>query len=267
MITFVMIMAVLMYGLGFGYLVRHALKHTTPQPFSAQTLMASGIVLHGMVLRHDMFSAQGIDYDVFNLISFTALFMLTISVMMSVRKAVLFLNILALPIAIAALLLGHICSRDGHQINAHGTVLNIHVILSLSAYAVLFMATIHAVVMALQHQELKNKLRHRLWVRLLPPLQVMQQLLFELLLLGFGLLTAALLIGFLSIDDFFAQHLAHKTVFSLLSWCIYAVLLFGHWRFGWRGSKMIRFTMLAFGLLALGFIGSKFVLEIMLQRI
>lgn len=82
----------------------------------------------------------------------------------------------------------------------------------------------------------------------------------------FHLLTLALGFGFFTIDNFFAQHLAHKTAFSIVSWLVYGALLIGHWKFGWRGQKAVRFTLLGFGLLALGFIGSKFVLEMLLNK-
>ena len=142
----------------------------------------------------------------------------------------------------------------------------LHIILSLSAYAVLLMATIHSILMWFQNQELKKKQKSRFWVNLLPSFQAMESLLFALLRTGFVLLTVALLFGFFTIDDFFGQHLAHKTAFSIISWFIYGALLLGHAKFGWRGEKAIRFTLIGFILLAIGFIGSKFVLEMILHR-
>ncbi|MBH2002958.1 MAG: cytochrome c biogenesis protein CcsA, partial [Moraxellaceae bacterium] len=59
---------------------------------------------------------------------------------------------------------------------------------------------------------------------------------------------------------------AHKTAFSIISWFLYGALLIGHYKFGWRGRKAIRFTITGFILLAIGFIGSKFVLEMILGR-
>lgn len=94
----------------------------------------------------------------------------------------------------------------------------------------------------------------------------MESLLFDLIITGFILLTIALAFGFLTVDNFFAQHLAHKTVFSIISWFIYGSLLIGHYKLGWRGQKAIRFTLIGFALLAIGFIGSKFVLEMILGR-
>ena len=144
--------------------------------------------------------------------------------------------------------------------------LDIHIILSLSAYAVLLMATIHAVLLWLQDRELKNKQKKRVWVSLLPSFQAMESLLFDMLTTGFLLLTAALVFGVFTIDDFFAQHLAHKTAFSIVSWFVYGALLFGHYKFGWRGQKAIRFTITGFVLLGIGFLGSKFILEMILGR-
>ncbi|HCU40033.1 MAG TPA: cytochrome C assembly protein, partial [Acinetobacter nosocomialis] len=127
-------------------------------------------------------------------------------------------------------------------------------------------ATIHAILIWFQNRELKKKQKKRFWVNLLPPIQAMESLLFDLIITGFILLTIALAFGFLTVDSFFAQHLAHKTVFSIISWIIYGSLLIGHYKLGWRGQKAIRFTLIGFALLAIGFIGSKFVLEMILGR-
>ncbi|HSB96504.1 MAG TPA: cytochrome c biogenesis protein CcsA, partial [Spongiibacteraceae bacterium] len=59
----------------------------------------------------------------------------------------------------------------------------------------------------------------------------------------------------------------HKTVFSLISWLIFAILLWGHHRLGWRGHTAVRWTLAGFSLLVLAYFGSKFVLELMLHRI
>jgi ABC-type uncharacterized transport system permease subunit len=70
-----------------------------------------------------------------------------------------------------------------------------------------------------------------------------------MLITGFVVLTIALGFGFFTVDSFLAQHLAHKTVFSLISWVVYGVLLIGHFKFGWRGQKAIRFTLIGFSFL------------------
>jgi ABC-type uncharacterized transport system permease subunit len=91
-------------------------------------------------------------------------------------------------------------------------------------------------------------------------------MLFDLIAVGFVLLSLAIITGFLTVNDFFAQHLVHITVLTVAAWLVFAVLLGGrHWR-GWRGTTAIRFTLWGFGLLLLGFYGSKVVLELILNR-
>ena len=106
---------------------------------------------------------------------------------------------------------------------------------------------------------------HR-WLRGLPPLTELEALLFRTIQAGFVLLTATLLTGVLFVDDLLAQHLAHKTVFSILSWLAFGVLLLGRWRRGWRGVVAVRWTLVAMLLLVLAYFGSKFVLELLLAR-
>jgi len=94
----------------------------------------------------------------------------------------------------------------------------------------------------------------------------MEALLFELIAIGFIVLSIALATGFLYLDDMFAQHLAHKTILSILAWCTFATLLWGHFHFGWRGRVAVRWTIIGFTVLMLAYFGSKFVLELMLNR-
>jgi ABC-type uncharacterized transport system permease subunit len=84
---------------------------------------------------------------------------------------------------------------------------------------------------------------------------------------GLALLTLGIVAGFMFVEDFMAQHLLHKTVLSLIAWVIFAVLLWGRFRRGWRGRTAVRYTLAGFAVLMLGFFGSKFVLELILQRV
>ena len=260
------ILALIAYTSSFWYLFTHLLSKRASNPIWLGLMLSIGLALHATVLAHNMITPVGIDYDVFNLMSFTSGLMLLLSVLFSCIRPVLALNLLGIPVAALGLIWGFAFSQPNQQIEQHSLGLDLHIILSLSAYAVLLMATIHAVLLWFQTRELKKKQKHRFWVNFLPALQAMESLLFDLLLTGFSLLSAALLFGFFTIDNFFAQHLAHKTAFSIISWFVYAALLLGHYRFGWRGQKAIRFTVWGFALLAIGFIGSKMVLELILHR-
>lgn len=146
---------------------------------------------------------------------------------------------------------------------AHG--LGSHVLFSVLAFAVLAIAASHCVLLLIQHRQLKHG-HIRGMMRVLPPIQVMETMLFELIWAGVILLALAVASGFLFVDNLFAQHIAHKTVFTLLSLLLFITLLAGrHW-LGWRGVVAVRLTITGFALLLLGFFGSQLVLEVILKR-
>jgi ABC-type uncharacterized transport system permease subunit len=104
------------------------------------------------------------------------------------------------------------------------------------------------------------------WTRILPPLESLESALFTALICGFSLLTLALFSGLMFLEDIFAQHLLHKTVFSIVAWGVFAVLLVGRLRLGWRGRQAVYWVLAGYGLLALSYFGNRFVLEFLLGR-
>jgi len=96
----------------------------------------------------------------------------------------------------------------------------------------------------------------------------MEQLLFRIIAAGFVLLTLTLASGILFSEALFGKPMSftHKTVFGILSWIIFAALLAGRALYGWRGRVAMRWTLAGFLSLVLAYIGSKFVLEVLLQR-
>ena len=93
----------------------------------------------------------------------------------------------------------------------------------------------------------------------------MEKLLFSLLWIGITGLSLAIVTGLLFLEDMFAQHVVHHTLFAIASWCVYALLLAGHWISGWRSTTVTAWVLIAFALLVLGYFGSKFVLEILIK--
>jgi len=94
----------------------------------------------------------------------------------------------------------------------------------------------------------------------------METLLFQMIGIGFILLSLSLLSGIFFLQDILAQHLVHKTFLSISAWVVFAILLWGHWRYGWRGKVAIRWTISGFVVLMLAYFGSKMVLELILNN-
>ncbi len=140
-----------------------------------------------------------------------------------------------------------------------------HIVLSILAYSLLSIAAVQSILLFIQDARLRQ--HHPAgFIRSLPPLETMEGLLFKIIALGFLMLSLSLLSGLIYLEDMFAQHLVHKTILSIIAWGLFAILLFGRWRFGWRGQIAIRWTITAFVVLMLAYFGSKFVIELILQR-
>lgn len=148
---------------------------------------------------------------------------------------------------------------------AAGWPFALHVVLAMGAAGMFAIAAILVLLLSLQDAALRRR-APAAWLGALPPVESLERALFVVLATGMAALTVAIAAGLLFVTDLFAQHLMHKTVLALAAWLIFAVLLIGRWRRGWRGRKAARYTLAGFGLLAVAYFGSKFVLEVLLGR-
>ncbi|MEX0605415.1 MAG: cytochrome c biogenesis protein CcsA [Marinobacter sp.] len=140
-----------------------------------------------------------------------------------------------------------------------------HIALSVTAYSLFSLAAAQALLLYFQNRQLKQNY-NSLLVSNLPPLQTMESLLFELVWAGVIMLVLSIITGAIFVDDLFAQDLAHKTLFSLISLAVFVGLLIGRYTQGWRGITASRWTLAGCMLLMIGFYGSKLVLELIFQR-
>src|SRR5690606_11277023 len=122
----------------------------------------------------------------------------------------------------------------GYALEQQSWEIAAHIVLSTLAYALLTIAVALAIALALLDRRLRNR-RPLGTLMILPSMEALESATFQALGAGFAVLTLALFSGFVFVRDLFAQHLLHKTVLSCLAWVVFAVLLFGRWRFGWRG--------------------------------
>ena len=143
----------------------------------------------------------------------------------------------------------------------------LHILLAMLAYSAFFVAAVYAVLMLGQERALhQHDAPSALWDEM-PPLLALDRLLLRTAALGFGLLTGTLVTGglVLSSEGMGWMRLDHKTVFTLATWVMVAFFLWGRARWGWRGRLAARFTLGGFGLLVLAYIGSRFVLEVLIR--
>lgn len=228
-------------------------------------ILTPGVVLHGLVAYWVIVTPEGINLGIHAAALLVTWVMVAFVFLAAWRLPVTSLFVLVLPIAMLALILGMLTGPPGPARLELSSALFVHVLTSIVAYSVLFMAACQSLVLAVQERNLRAHQGIAL-IRLLPPLETMEALLFGMLWTGIALLTISIATGFAFLEDMFAQQVVHHTVLACAAWLTYAVLLGGRQLYGWRGTTAVRWTLLAFALLLLGYFGSKFVLEIVLQR-
>ena len=145
--------------------------------------------------------------------------------------------------------------------------LPLHWALGIACYGLFAAAVVHGWLMQRSERAMRLATQNESGV----PLMTLERLTFRFVEAGFVLLSATLLVGWLFAEQLYGAGLAwkwnHKTIFSVLAWLTFASLLIGRARLGWRGLKAVRVLYLGTGLLLLGYAGSRFVLEVVLNRL
>jgi len=228
--------------------------------FSLPLLFIHSVLLVLLIVRD-----TGIYLGLVNICCLVGWLMVCMIILSSFYRPTINLSIFAFPISAGTILLVNIFPSQSTPITNIDAFILIHMLLSLFAFSVFSISAGQAVFIASMDYQLRHKLAHS-WQKSFPPLQTLESSLFENIFLGFALLSLAMTSGFLFIENIFAQHLVHKTFFSIFSWLIFGLLIFGRIKLGWRGMRAIKMTLIGYSLLFLAFLGSKFVLEILLQR-
>jgi ABC-type uncharacterized transport system permease subunit len=183
---------------------------------------------------------------------------------------------LVLPLAAVCALLPAFFAGPETPAYTHTLAFRIHLLVAMLAYSLFTIAALHATLMTVLERRLHAGKRAGAsagslagpWASL-PPLMTLEALLFRILTLGFVLLTLTLGTGFFFSEELFgkAVRFNHKTVFGILSWFIFAALLVGRYGWGWRGRTALRWTLTGFVTLLLAYVGSMFVLEVILGKV
>ena len=225
------------------------------------------LTLHAWLLFADNWGGHEIAIGVGQALSAIAWLALAIYALSSLRQPVDALNAVILPVAALAVLLPLILPQRPVQLTSSPLLLA-HLAMAFLAYALFTIAALHAGVMAFLEKRLHAHAMDAS-VAQLPPLLTLEKLLFNIIGIGFVLLTLALVSGILFSEQVFGKPFSfayftqHKTVFALLSWLIYAGLLLGRYRYGWRGRTAITWSLTGFAMLVLAYLGSKIALQLM----
>jgi ABC-type uncharacterized transport system permease subunit len=241
------------------------------QRSSSKRLIAAGITLIG-VLVHIWAESQhwviptSPHVSLLNILSLCALVSVAIPLgTFPLRNSLFDASLVILPLSVLILVAEGTIIAPALEITSTSAHITAHIFTSVIAFGVLSIAGVYAVFIALIDHLLRQHSFNKL-VQTLPALDKLEGLLFHLIKAGFAVLTISLVTGLVFVNDLFGQHLAHKTLLSIFAWLIFALLLWGRWKKGWRGRVAVRMTLAGIGLLLLSYFGSKLVLEVLLDR-
>ncbi len=230
--------------------------------------LALGAVLaHASILYAGLLHEGGLDLGLTNAISLVALAVAVLFLITAATRPIESLGIFIMPAAAATVVLDWLSPRGHLLVVTASPMQSVHIVISLLAYSLLCIAVVQSLMLSLQERQLRSRQPSRL-MRALPPLETMESLMFQMITVGFVLLTLTVISGVFFSEQVFGKpvEFTHHIILSIIAWMVFGILLLGRWRFGWRGRTAVRWTLGGFTLLVLAYFGSKFVLEIILHR-
>lgn len=219
-----------------------------------------GLLAHGFALFPQVFLENGLALSFFNAASLIAIVLAAVMLIGCTRMPLQMLLSPLFALSGITVFVSLIAPTGSVQVVAEHPGILAHILFSILAYGMFTIAVIQSLLLLNQEQQLRKR-PISTFIKLFPPLQTMESLLFAFISAGWFFLSLSLITGAIYLQNLFAQHLAHKTLLSCLAWIVFVVLLWGRYRLGWRGQKAIRWTMAGFCLLMLAYFGSKLVRE------
>ncbi|MEM1143026.1 MAG: cytochrome c biogenesis protein CcsA [Pseudomonadota bacterium] len=263
-IAFLAVVAALLYMAAAGLQLANALQHQGSMSRAALVLAVFALAGHAVLTWFNLLDDGGVNYGFFRIFSLLFLAINVLCLAVLAKRPLQNLLIILFPLSAIAVLIATLGPETATSHRYQMGVM-LHVGSSIVAYALLTLAAIQAALLAAQDAQLRRRQFGGL-LSALPPLQLMESMLFELIWVGVVALTLSIGTGVVFMDDIFAQSLVHKTVLSIVAWFLFSILLWGHHRLGWRSQTAVRLTVSGFTILMLAFLGSKLVLELVLER-
>ena len=219
----------------------------------------SAVALHGAAVIVAIDAASDLSLGLTLMLTCVGFAMATVLVLNQLRKAASHLEVFVFPLSALSLILFGFLPNTGLVRLDLPTPLFIHIVLALLAYSILALAALQALYLASFDRLVKagNRLPTGL------SLNTIEETLFESIWLGMIALTLGILSGFIFIEGYDARGMLHHTIITAAAWATFAVLLWGRIKAGWRGSQAGLWTLFGFALLAIGYFGSKFVIEVL----
>tara|TARA_B100000768_G_scaffold58754_1_gene56845 strand:- start:481 stop:1266 length:786 start_codon:yes stop_codon:yes gene_type:complete len=228
-------------------------------------LIAIGLITHALLIYNHVFN-QGVDLSFANSTLLLSWIIVLIYLLLNNKSKYQGLEIFTLTPALIIVLVFPLIQPDYQSIHYYSISSSIHIIIAMLGYGLLTFGSIFSLFLLLFEKSLHAETKNSSMISSSEPLLDVEKKLFQIYWVGFIFLTITLFSSLFFSNYLFGQTLDwnHKTIFTILAWLSYALVLFGRVQFGWRGKKSIVISLLAFTFLILAYLGTKFVIEIVL---
>jgi len=235
------------------------------RPAGAARMQLLALVLHGLAiavgLGREIDAGQGIRFGFAPVLSLTVWLVLVVHFAESRLMPIAGLR-RVFSVAGAASVLVALAFPGEVIAVVHTPYAPVHWALGIAAYALFGVAVVHAAMLDAADRQLRQK--DAAVGMLGVPLLSLERLTFNFVEAGFVVLTLAIVLGLTTLGRWSWDH---KTVLSLASWATFAALIVGRRTRGWRGRQATRWVYTGAALMLLAYVGSRFVFEVVLQRL
>ena len=228
-------------------------------------LVAIGLITHALLIYNHVFN-QGVDLSFANSTLLLSWIIVLIYLLLNNKSKYQGLEIFTLIPALIIVLVFPLIQPDHQTIQYYSISASIHIIIAMIGYGLLAFGSIFSLFLLLFEKSLHAETKNSSMISSSEPLLDVENKLFQIYWVGFIFLTFTLFSSLFFSNYLFGQSLDwnHKTIFTILAWLSYSLVLFGRVQFGWRGKKSIIISLLAFAFLILAYLGTKFVVEVVL---
>lgn len=233
-------------------------KHIIIKPHLIITTLLA-LLLHGYVLYRFIDTPFGQNLNTSTMVSLVAWLITLFTVLASIRAPIENLMLLILPVSAISIPMMNVYSIPNFFQTGQNLNHLFHILISIAAVSLLGMAGLQATLLYLQNQSLRNKSIQGL-IRFLPPMETMETHLFQIVGVGFVLLSISLVSTWTFVDGLYTASRLHKVILSWLAWCFFAILLVGRKQAGWRGLTAVRWTLTGTMILIVAYFSSKLIL-------
>lgn len=265
MTTFLIISIFTCYGIATAWHWTHCLQQPESKIQYAPLfylLLIIGVGAHLTLAVNTAYVAHSFNFSAASMSLWISALVMVMFLLGSSLLSIRNLALVVTPFTLLTVLFAVLWGDQQTLVNDRSSLFYWHIGFSVAGFTILTLCVLQALLFAAQ----ELSIRKRQWLRftqILPPIQVMESLLFSLIWLGFGLLAAAIVLGgFINHSNTGSVFVMnHHNILAILSWLVFSTLLIGRYVKGWRGTQIVKWTLAGFILLQLGYFGTKLVNE------